>query len=147
MHMSLDNLAARPLVALLAFAAWTVLLVLCIFGVRTLLVFSGQKRPNEFQSGVQHGGDRYWRLNRAHMNAVENLAVFAVIVLAGAALGIASPRLGQLAWVVVIARVAQSIFHVASNRSRVVLLRSTAFVTQLVCFVWMIVETVKLATS
>jgi len=146
MHMSLANLAARPLVALLAFAGWAVVLVILVGAYRVLQVMTGNKRANEFSSGVPHGGDRYWRLNRAHINAVENLPIFAVIVLVGAALGVSSSRLALLAEVTVGARVAQSFFHVLSNRSRVVNLRFAAFCVQLGCFAWMILETLRLTT-
>ncbi len=147
MHMSLHNLAARPVVALLAFAGWAVLLVLAVGASRVADVLAGRKRPNEFTSGTPHGGDRYWRLNRAHVNSVENLPIFAAIVLAGAALGVSSLALCRMAEVVVVARVAQSSFHVASGRSRVVNLRFAAYLTQVGCFLGMIVETVRLAVA
>lgn len=145
--MSLANLAARPLVALLAFVAWSILLVLGIGAVRITQVLTGEKKPNEFPSGSPHGSDRYWRLNRAHANALENLPIFAAIVLTGAALGVSSGRLAQLSEVLVGARVAQSIFHVASGSSTAVNLRFAAFATQLVCYAWMILETLRLATA
>ena len=145
--MSLANFAARPLLALLAFAGWAVILVLLIGFHRVSAVLMGAKRPNEFPSGVPHGGDRYWRLNRAHINTVENLPIFASIVLAGAALGVSSERLAGLAEVIVIARVAQSFFHVLSGRSLVVNFRFSAYLVQVTCFAWMIAETLRLATQ
>lgn len=146
MHMTLANLASRPLVALLAYAGWAMVLVLFIGGSRAQEVLAGKKRPNEFPSGVPHGGDRYWRLNRAHINTVENLPIFAAIVLAGAALGVSSEKLARLAEVAFVARVLQSSFHIYSGRSLVVNFRFAAYVTQLVCFAWMIAETLHLAS-
>lgn len=70
----------RPLLCLLAFAGWALFLVLCIAAARVSQVLTGKKKPNEFPSGVPHGGDRYWRLNRAHLNTVENLPIFGAIV-------------------------------------------------------------------
>ncbi len=147
MHMYLANLAAKPILALLAFAAWTLLLGLVVVTSRALLVVTGRKRSTDFPSGQQHGSDPYWRLNRAHANAVENLPIFAAIVLGGAALGVSSPRLATLATVVMIARIAQTSLHVSSGRALIINLRATAFITQLVCFAWMIVETLTLAVS
>ena len=146
MHASLANLTTRPLIALLAFAAWTALLVLGVLLSRVALVLFGNKRAGDFPAAIPHGSDAYWRLNRAHANAVENLPVFATIVLVGAALGVSSPRLALLADVVVVARVVQSSLHLCSGRARVVTLRATAFGVQLICYVAMIVETVWLVT-
>jgi uncharacterized MAPEG superfamily protein len=145
--VSLANLTSRPIVALLGFTAWTIVLVLGVLGARAVLVLLGRKRPNEFPGGVPHGGDAYWRLNRALANALENLAVFAAIVLSGAALGVSSARLAMLSEVVLASRVAQSLFHLASGRSLVVLCRATAYSVQVACFLWMIVETFRLATG
>jgi uncharacterized MAPEG superfamily protein len=144
---NLGNVASIPLVALLAFAAWALLIVVSILSVRGLMVLTKQRAINDFPSGQPHGPDYYWRLNRAHANALENLAVFAAIVLAGAALGVSSPLLALLAKVVVGARVAQTVFHVSSGGRLAVTLRFSAFAAQLACFVWMIVETLQLATG
>jgi uncharacterized MAPEG superfamily protein len=70
-----------PLAALVLHAAWVLVLVLAIGAWRMGQVFAGQKKANEFPSGTQHGSDAYWRLNRAHMNTVENLPTFAALVL------------------------------------------------------------------
>jgi uncharacterized MAPEG superfamily protein len=146
-HVTLANLTSRPLVALLAFAAWALVLVLGILLMRGLMVLTRERRVNEFPSGQEHGGGFYWRLNRAHVNTLENLAVFAAIVLAGAGLGVSSPRLAQLAEIAVVARVLQSLFHVSSGSALAVSLRFSAFAVQLGCFAWMIVETLRLATG
>lgn len=147
MHVTLANLTSRPIVALLAYAAWAMLLVLGILSLRGLMILGKQRRINEFPSGQEHGGGFYWRLNRAHANTLENLPIFAAIVLGGAALGVSSPRLAQLAEIAVLARVLQSLFHVSSPSSLAVTLRFSAFGVQLGCFAWMIVETLRLAAG
>jgi uncharacterized MAPEG superfamily protein len=146
-HVHLITYVGRPVLALLGFAAWAIVLVLGVGLVRVTQVLLGRAPANGFPSGTPHGSDAYWRLNRAHINAVENLPIFASIVLGGAALGVSSERLCVLAEATLALRVAQSIFHVASGRSTGVGLRFTAYVGQLACFVWMIVETLRLATS
>src|SRR5258706_11119105 len=123
------------LMSLVGFAAWAVLLVLTVGTMRVLEVLTGQKRSNEFPSGVPHGGDRYWRINRAHINAVENLPIFAALVLTGAVAHVASPRFDQLAVVVLGARVLQSLVHISSGRSIAVNVRFSFYVVQLCCFI------------
>ncbi|MCP4808584.1 MAG: MAPEG family protein [Proteobacteria bacterium] len=122
-----------PLVPLICFALWAPLLVLAVGGHRVLQVLKGNKKPNGFNSGTQHGPDWYWRLNRAHMNTVENLPVFAALVLAGAVLGL-DGDFTTVAWVAFGARVGQSFFHVLSGRSLVVNIRFTHFLVQLICY-------------
>jgi uncharacterized MAPEG superfamily protein len=135
----------RPLLCLLAFAGWAILLAFCIGSARAFQVITGKKKSNEFPGGTPHGGDRYWRLNRAHMNAVENLPIFGAIVLTGAILHIDGPLFARLATVVLGARVVQSLAHVASGGAMVVNLRFAAFVTQLACYVAMVVTILRVA--
>jgi uncharacterized MAPEG superfamily protein len=133
----------RPLLCLIGFAAWGVLLVLAIGAVRVIQVLTGKKRPNEFPGGVPHGGDSYWRLNRAHVNTMENLPIFASLVLVGTVARVATPSFETLPVVVLGARLAQSAFHISSGRSLVVNFRFTAYLTQLACFIWMMVEILR----
>lgn len=125
------------LMSLVGFAMWAVVLVTAIGAVRVWKVVTREAKPNGFPSGQPHGSDMYWRLNRAHMNALENLPIFAAVVLAGAMLEVRAPLFSTLASVVLGARVLQSVFHISSGRSLVVNLRFTAFLAQLVCMAWM----------
>jgi len=50
------------------------LLVVAVVLLGGLEVLAGRKRLNEFPGGVQHGSDRYWRLYRAHANAIRKPA-------------------------------------------------------------------------
>src|SRR5947208_16210155 len=102
----------RPLACLVGFAAWAMLLVIAITVARVSQVLRGQKRPNEFPSGVPHGGDRYWRLNRAHLNTVENLPIFAALVLTGEAARVAGGGFALACEIALGARVVQSLTHV-----------------------------------
>ncbi len=123
--------------ALLAFTGWTMLLVLGVVSVRSLKVLTGESKANEFPSGQEHGHPIYWRLNRAHVNAVENLVVFAVVVLVGHLAGVTDPLFAQLAWVAVAGRIAQSVVHVASYSHMAVTVRFAFLLVQLGCFAWM----------
>jgi uncharacterized MAPEG superfamily protein len=119
-----------PLAALTLHAAWVLVLVLAIGAWRAGEVMAGQKKVNEFPSGTQHGGDTYWRLNRAHMNTVENLPVFAALVLAGAYLQVQDLAFQVLPSVVLYARIVQTIIHITSGSALAVSLRFVAYVVQ-----------------
>jgi uncharacterized MAPEG superfamily protein len=134
-----------PLASLVGFAAWAVVLVTLIGLVRVIQVMTGKKRPNEFPGGVPHGGDAYWRLNRAHLNAVENLPIFGALVLAGVALHVDSTLFRVLPQVVLAARVGQSLAHISSGRSLVVNVRFTFFLTQVTCFALLAYEVLRRA--
>jgi hypothetical protein len=127
----------RSLYCLVGFAAWAVLLVSAIGLVRVIQVLRGKKRANEFPGGVQHGGDAYWRLNRAHLNAVENLPIFATLILVAQLLHVSVLLQAEI---VLGARVAQSLIHVSSGSPTAATLRFTAFATQAACFGAMIVK-------
>jgi uncharacterized MAPEG superfamily protein len=124
-----------PQWALLAFVLWTLLLLVSTVGVaRVGAILRRRARPNDFNAAVPHGSERYQRSMRAHMNCVENLPIFAALVLLGTQLGVASPAFEVAAASVVPARLVQSIVHVASGRNRAVLLRFGAYAIQLLCF-------------
>ena len=130
-----------PLAALVLFAVWAMVLVLSIGIWRVGQTLSRQKRANDFPGGVQHGSDAYWRLNRAHVNTVENLPIFGALVLSGVVLQVQDLAFQLLPSLVLYARIAQSLIHVASGSIMAVTLRFSAYVVQVVsmfvmaCFV------------
>ncbi len=126
-----------PLWCLMGFAGWTVLLAVSVGLWRVGLVFAGKAAANAFLSGTQHGSDPYWRLNRAHLNAAENLPLMASVVLVGTFAGVATPLFATLAQIYLAARVVQSLVHIASYAVMVVNLRFTALFVQFICFGWM----------
>ena len=135
-----------PLACLVGFALWALLLVSTIGLTRSFLVLTGKRRPTEFPAGVQHGGDAYWRLNRAHLNTLENLPVFGVLVLAGVALHVATPLFRTLPQIILAARVAQSLIHLSSGRALAINLRFAAFATQVACMFLLAIEDLRAAT-
>jgi uncharacterized MAPEG superfamily protein len=124
-----------PLWCLLGFVAWTLLLLLAVGIARVGAVLRREKRANEFPSGVPHGSDAYWRLNRAHLNCVENLPLFATVVLVAAVAGVKAPILDTLSCLYLAARVGQSIAHVSSGSVLAVNVRFTFFIVQVGCLV------------
>lgn len=126
-----------PLFALMGFVFWTVFIVLAIGGARIAQVASGKADINSFPAGQPHGGDAYWRLNRAHMNCVENLPLFAAVVLAGHVTGLTEGTFATLAQVYVSARVVQTIIHVSSGSAMAINLRFSAYLLQVICLLTM----------
>lgn len=119
-----------PLAALTLFALWALGLVLAIGAWRTSQILAGRARANSFPSGTQHGGDMYWRLNRAHMNTLENLPIFAALVLAGVYLQVQDLAFQVLPSLIFVARVVQSTIHIVSGSVLAVTLRFSAYVVQ-----------------
>jgi uncharacterized MAPEG superfamily protein len=137
--MALVTHLPQSIVALVLFALWTIALVLMVGIERVVLVTRGHIKTGDITPGAPHGNAAYWRMNRAHVNAAENLAIFAAIVLAGYAAGQESAMFNLLAMVVLAARIVQSLIHIVSGSSLAVSLRFTAFGVQLVSQVWMAV--------
>ena len=123
----------NPLLALTIFALWTLALVLAVGLWRSALVLLGKEKANGFKSGEEHGTPLYWRLNRAHLNSVETLIPFAVLVLTAHALGATAGLVTTCAWIVTSARFGQSLAHISSGHSRAVHVRFTFFLVQLGC--------------
>ena len=136
-----------PLLCLLLFALWTLGIV--VFGVgafRVMLVLSGQKAANAFPADTDHGGSPlYKRLNRVHLNCVENLPIFASVVLVGAVLSVESAWLDRLAVAYLVSRIAQSCIHALSTSAMAVNVRFTFFAIQIVCIIAMAWLTVSAA--
>lgn len=129
-----------PLYCLTGFAAWTILLVMVGIGpYRVGNVLMGRAKPGSFPASIPHGPDWYQRLMRAHGNCVENLPVFASLVIVGHLADLRTGTFAVLCQVVLGARVCQGIAHVSSGRHRVINVRFAFFVTQLTCFAWMAV--------
>jgi len=127
--------------SLLGFAAWTLSLVLFTIGIpRISAVMLKRAKPSSFDPSVPHGSERYRRCMRAHANCVENLPVFAALVLLGSLLHVEGSTFQIAAALVLPARVLQSVAHIASGRNRAILARFSFFTVQLACFVVLIVE-------
>jgi len=131
--------APHSITALMIYALWAIVLVLALAVVRTSMVLRGRAKANSFTAGIPHGGDTYWRLNRAHLNTLENLPIFAAIVLCGWVVGMESATFNRLAVIVVVARIVQSSFHLVSGSVVAVTLRFAAFAVQVACELWMAV--------
>lgn len=128
-----------PLWSLLAFAAWTLVLLMATVGVyRWSRILTGRAAPRDFRADQVEGLDWYKRAMRAHLNCIENLPVFGTIVLALTAADIRSHIASFLCVVIVVARAAQSLTHVGfAQTNPVVAVRSSFFFVQVASFLWL----------
>lgn len=129
-----------PVWTLLAFATWTVILLLTTVGVyRWSRILSGRVPIKDFRADQSDGSDWYRRAMRAHANCVENLPVFGAIVLALVATGIHGPAANYLCIAILIARIAQSLTHVCFSQTNIVAsVRFGFFFVQIMSFLWLV---------
>jgi uncharacterized MAPEG superfamily protein len=128
-----------PVWVLLLFAGWTLATLLATVGVyRWSRILTGRAALSEFRADEQHGSEWYRRAMRAHANCVENLPVYAAIVVAIAASGVRSPTLDTLAVVLLVARALQTVTHVAVEQTDAVVgVRFAFYFIQIVCMAGM----------
>jgi uncharacterized MAPEG superfamily protein len=128
-----------PQWALLGFAVWTLLVLFGTVGVyRWSRILTRQIRISEWQADLPQGSDWYQRAMRAHMNCVENLPVFAAIVLCATAAGADSRLLDLLAGAILVARICQTTVHLAFAPTDVAAsVRFGFFFVQAVCMLVM----------
>lgn len=130
---------------LLAFALWTVSLLLFTIGIyRWTRILTGRVEIKNFRADNAQGDNWYSRAMRAHANCIENLPVFGAIVFALYASNLSGGLINVLATIVVLARIGQSIIHVAIVQTNTVaFIRFIFFFTQLICFVGLAAIVIK----
>lgn len=123
--------------ALLGFAAWTLLLVILVFAYRGFRFLTGTA-INSWPRGSKSANDApiISRIADAHANSLENLPIFAVIVLVAGQIG-KLELIAALAPLVLYARIGQSLAHLSGTGTINVLIRATFWAVQLVLFVMM----------
>lgn len=117
-------------IALLGFAAWTLLMVGLLGVTRTGLVFAGKKKSNEFKATGEDLGSFGYRITRVHANCYENLPVAAAILLYAIATNQTAVT-DPLAMVFLGLRLGQSIVHLLSTSRPMVMIRFALFLGQL----------------
>ena len=128
-----------PVWVLLLFAAWTLLALLLTVGVyRWSRILAGRASIREWRADLPQGDERYKRAMRAHANCVENLVVYAAIVVAIVASGVQAASLDALAVILIAARVCQTLVHVGPEQTEAVAAtRFAFFFVQVVCMIAM----------
>lgn len=124
-----------PMWVLLAFAGWTLAILLVSVGVyRWSMILTGRAKVNEFPADGTQGAGWYQRAMRAHMNCIENLPVYGAIVVAAQAAMVSSVALDRLALAVIATRIGQSLVHISLPQTEgVVFVRFSLFSVQFVC--------------
>lgn len=123
--------------ALFGFTALTLALVALVVTWRVLQVLRG-KPANAWTRGaaIENPG-LIKRAEHAHLNCLENLPVFAAIVLGAQVLG-KMPMVDAVACWILYARIAQSVVHLISTHPLMVLVRATFFGVQLALFAYLL---------
>lgn len=119
-------------ISLLGLIGWSILLTFLVVMVRGKSLLAGT--TNFAQDGSDLPGFAQ-RVTRAHGNSLENLAIPAALILYGVATNQSAVTDG-LAMFVLVARIGQSLVHLASAAFPAVVLRATLFVVQIV--IWII---------
>ena len=123
--------------ALIGFAAWTLILVTGVFLYRGLRFVTGTP-INSWPRGAKPSTDAplVKRMEDAHANCLENLPVFAVIVLGAAVLGRLDTLAALAPWVLY-ARIGQSLTHLSGVGPVHVFVRASFWSVQLGLMLWM----------
>lgn len=126
--------------SLLAFAAWTILLV-GIVGLYRVVRGLGGERFDAWCRSARTATDPaiVLRIEHAHANCVENLPLFGAIVLAASVSG-RLEEIAGMASLVVYARLAQTAAHLSGAGPVNIGARATFWVLQLALFVLMILK-------
>lgn len=123
--------------ALIGYTAWTLALVALVVGWRVLEVLRG-KAANSWGRGQAITVPGFiTRAEHAHLNCIENLPVFAAIVLVAQALGKNAPVDAVAAWILY-ARLAQSAVHLIGTSPLLVLARATFYTVQIALFAYLL---------
>ena len=128
----MNHASALVLVALIA---WTLILVIWMELQRCVWIVLGRVSPTALQPDNANLSPFMHRLARAHANCVEGLPVFGGLLLAALVTGHAEITDGLATWLLV-ARLAQSGFHLSSGHVVAANLRFLSFVVQLVIAVY-----------
>jgi uncharacterized MAPEG superfamily protein len=125
--------------ALVGYAAWSLLFAISIVTYRTGLVLAKKHTANGFDPSGSDVSEFSGRLCRAHANTYENLPIFGALILVAIATGNAAITDPLARWVLV-ARVAQSIVHLISTSEIAVMIRATLFSVQLGIMAYWVVQ-------
>jgi len=124
----------------IGFAAWTLFVLMVGVGVRRwCLILSRQSGLADFPGDTPHGSTAYRRATRAHANCVENLPVYAAIVLSAETARLIPQHMGALALTVIVCRIVQSSIHMLLPETNLTVgVRFSFFCAQILAMVWMI---------
>ncbi|NHO65928.1 MAPEG family protein [Aestuariicella hydrocarbonica] len=125
-----------PVLMVLLFAVWTILLLVLTVGVyRWGSVFAGKAQLIDFRADDVKGSDFYKRAMRAHANCIENLPIFIAVVFAAHVTNSVSAAVVTMSIIVLAARILQSLVHVIFVQTNTItFVRFCLFFSQILCF-------------
>lgn len=126
---------STTLFSLTLFIAWTLFLLIWMEIIRSKLVLTKAVAANGFQPDNGNLSPFMQRLARAHANCLEGLPLFGGLMLVAEVTGKAGIT-DALALVFLVARIMQSLIHLASISSNAVTLRFSAFAIQMAIAVY-----------
>ena len=122
-------------IALIGMLMWSVVLTFALVFTRTAAIMKGEKELNAFQPDGRDLSAFGLRMTRSHANALENLALAVGLMLLAIATG-HTDITDKLAMIVLYARVAQSVVHIISTSTPMVVCRATLFSVQMLIFAY-----------
>jgi uncharacterized MAPEG superfamily protein len=126
---------SHSILALVCFAAWTMLMAFVMVNHRVFYVLTGRRKINTFTPDGAAVSAFQARACRVHANCYENLPVFASLVL-GAAVAGKGAITDPLAMIAFYARVVQSSVHLMSTSEIAVSIRATFWTVQMLIMLW-----------
>lgn len=127
------------ILAVLGFALWTLVLVFVSVNWRVLEVLRGKSMNSWGRDDGIAVPALVKRMQHAHLNCLENLPIFAILVFAAYFMG-KQPAVDGLACYVLYARLAQSLVHLIGTSAALVFVRATFYVIQVLIFFYMFWE-------
>lgn len=127
------------ILAVLGFALWTLVLVFVSVNWRVVEVLRGKSMNSWGRDDGIAVPAIVKRMQHAHLNCLENLPIFAILVFAAYFMG-KQPAVDGLACYVLYARLAQSIIHLIGTSAALVFVRATFYVIQVLIFFYMFWE-------
>lgn len=126
--------------ALLLFIGWTLILALSYAGFRVPPILLGKKPANHWERGKSVDDPALLvRAKGAHLNCLENLPLFAALVLIGVVTN-QSAVVDSVAGIFIYARFGQSIVHLIGTSLPLILLRATLFIVQVAIMLYLTVS-------
>ncbi len=121
---------SASLSALLGFISWALFLLVLMELLRSKLVLTGEVPANGFDPNNTKLSPFMQRLARAHANCLEGLPIFGGLLLL-AVVADKSQVTDPLAYILLAARVVQSLIHLGSASPAAAMARFTAFAVQM----------------
>lgn len=123
-------------VAVLLYVVWMQLLALSYAFPRVFIALSGKRRLDAWErTEVNTDPGVMVRAKGAHLNCVENFALFAGVVVVAALMG-KSAVVDQVAGFILLARIGQSVTHIIGTAAPLMLIRAVFYLSQIGMMFW-----------